>query len=837
MWLIDPSITETLARIPWIADGVNETEWTALSDVERIASEDIELATMVANLPWFTDDVTEDERWALADLANTAAFGNVELATMVANLPWFIDDITEAEKEDLQLLHSLQSGDGSRDTELAKTIERLSWIDDGVSENERSALKSLVNIPVNDFDLVNMVTKLPWFIDGITEDERWALSDLRHIVFNDIELAKTVVELPWFIDDIASYEQEALGVLNSIAYTDAELARMAANLPLFANTITEGYVHVQALHGLRSIAEIDTDLAWWLASSVNDQTRDLIHIHVIESLWTVSHKGDTLRQLTSQPWFADGLDNEESAFLVVLCDIVEIAPQLYQDLLDSRFIQTKTISLPLAGDVNIYIVQTAPFPPDEDLLSIIEDAASIYEEFLGAPFPTTDAIIHVIDSVYTAGNALRSSHGNWRVNLIRSEDTVSVGSLVHEIAHYYFTAASTGPRWLTEGAAEFMERYFYYRTSDQDLSTIHANAMAEAQICTDGLSVENIQHLELTIRNRWSTDLWDLNICRYRMGENFLWNVYGLVGEEALSSALRELHLSELRRHKQTHRIAEVEEDIYRVFLKHAPADKKEEFRDLYQRLHGGTFAFEDVAFDDDHGDEAGLATEIAVGESVEGALDYILDFDYFRFRAEEGQRYRMTVTHDTLRSSSIALFAPDGTTGENHHWKAREMTSTGPRILWIAPTSDEYYFAVQNFGGKTGAYTLTITPVDPIEDDHGDTIATATNISLGEVVQGTVDGDFDYDYFQFQAVGGESYRVVIEPATLEHHHLHLYTADGVPHYFDFEFGYLSLDNRVRGSQTVIGELTAPSSGPSYLAIDGARGSIGTYTVTITAVD
>ena len=718
------------------------------------------------------------------------------------------------------------------------TIVRLSWIDDGVTENERSALESLVNIPVNEFELVNMVAKLTWFIDDITEAEEDALQNLYYIASKDIELAKMVTELPWFIDDIASYEQEALGVLNSIALTDPELARMAANLPLFANTITEGYVHVQALHGLRSIAEIDTDLAWRLASSVNDQKRYLIHLHVIESLWTVSHKGDTLRQLTSQPWFADGLDNEESAFLVVLCDIVEIAPQLYQDLLDSRFIQTKTISLPLAGDVNIYIIQTAPFPPDEDILSIIEDAASIYEEFLGAPFPTTDAIIHVIDSVYTAGNALRSSHGNWRVNLIRSEDTVSVGSLVHEIAHYYFTAVSTGPRrWLTEGAAEFMERYFYYRTSAQDLPTIQANTMAEAQICTDGLSVENIQHLELTIRNRWSTDLRALNVCRYRMGENFLWNVYKLVGEEALSSALRELHLSELRRHKQTHRIEEVEEDIYRVFLKHAPADKKEEFRDLYQRLHGGTFAFEDVAFDDDHGDEAGLATEIAVGESVEGTLDYILDFDYFRFRAEEGQRYRMTVTHDTLRSSSIALFAPDGTTGENHHWKARDMISTGPRILWVAPSFDEYYFAVQNFGGKTGAYTLTITPVASIEDDHGDTITTATNISLGEVVQGTVDGDFDYDYFQFQAVGGESYRVVIEPATLEHHHLHLYTADGVPHYFDIEFGYLSLDNRVRGSQTVIGELTAPSSGPFYLAIDGARGSIGAYTVTITAVD
>lgn len=236
------------------------------------------------------------------------------------------------------------------------------------------------------------------------------------------------------------------------------------------------------------------------------------------------------------------------------------------------------------------------------------------------------------------------------------------------------------------------------------------------------------------------------------------------------------------------------------------------------------------MAFDDDHGDEPELATKILIGESVDGTLDYMLDFDYFRFQAEEGRRYRMTVTHNSLRSTSIALFAPDGTTGENQHWKSRELISTGPRIAWIAPSSDEYYVAVQNFGGKTGGYTLTVTPVAPIDDDHGDAIAAATSISLGEVVRGTIDDDFDYDYFQFQAVEGESYRIAIDLGTLEYNHHHLYTADGVPH----DYGYPSWDNAVWSE---IGEWTPSISGTFYLAIDGASGSVGSYTVTITAVD
>ena len=228
-------------------------------------------------------------------------------------------------------------------------------------------------------------------------------------------------------------------------------------------------------------------------------------------------------------------------------------------------------------------------------------------------------------------------------------------------------------------------------------------------------------------------------------------------------------------------------------------------------------------------------ASEIAIGEAVEGTLDYMFDFDYFTFQAEEDQKYNITVNHESLGASSITLYDPDGRT--QGRWKSLTREPSVPRMQWLAPSSDEYYFAVQNFGGKTGGYTLTITPVAPIDDDHGDAIAAATSISLGEVARGTIDDDFDYDYFQFQAVEGKRYRVVTEPSTLDYHRLHLFAADGVPHHFNYgfnyEFGHQPLDNIVWGNQTVIGELTAPTSGPFYLAIDGADGSVGSYMVTI----
>ena len=91
--------------------------------------------------------------------------------------------------------------------------------------------------------------------------------------------------------------------------------------------------------------------------------------------------------------------------------------------------------------------------------------------------------------------------------------------------------------------------------------------------------------------------------------------------------------------------------------------------------------------------------------------------------------------------------------------WKGRGKGPDGPLILWQAPCSEVYYFAVQNFGGKTGDYTLTITSVAPAEaDDHGDGQESATNIRLGRLVSGNIDHDFDYDHFSFNVRKGEEY-------------------------------------------------------------------------------
>ena len=731
-------------------------------------------------MPWVADGMSEGETIAVETVGGIAT-NDTELANMVAVLPWFADDITEKELEALSAFERI----ASTEAELAKTLVALPWFADEIADDERWALVNLYDIAAADSELANMVASLPWFTDGITKDEQHAFNELVPIALTDAELAKMLAALPWFADEITDDERWALVDLHYIATTDSEVAKIVANLPWEGDDITE------------------------------------IESYVLGSLASVAAQGtDAFDRLTSQLWFTDGLDKEEQALIVTLGDLASRNTNLYDDLLRTYFTQRKKVSLPLGGDINIRVFQAHPFPPDEDLLTIIEDTARITEDFMQVPFPMHDIILLITASEY----GIEGGHYGTHMTLQRNSWDLAVDSVPHETAHYYFYSHFGHP-WLHEGMAEFIESYFNDQNGVQDMSDRETELSMDVENFCVSDDLENIRHLtyrfDLTYVSKFGPPQ-----CAYHMGENFLISIFNTIGERAMSAAVRELYLR-----NQELGMSVDEEEIYNAFLKHTPADKKEALRGLYQTLHGGAFAFDVLPFDDDHADELSSASEIVTGEALEGTLDYMFDFDYFKFQTNKDQKYILTVNHASLRTSSITLYDPDGLT--QVRWKSRTREASGPQIQWVAPSSDEYYFAVQNFGGKTGGYTLTITPVASTEDDHGDTIATATSISLGQVVHGTVDDDFDYDYFRFHAVEGKNYRILITGGTLEYFHRHLYTADGVPH----DYGYESWYDGTYASWSEAGDWTPSSSGTYYLAIDGADGSVGSYTVTITEVE
>ena len=528
-------------------------------------------------------------------------------------------------------------------------------------------------------------------------------------------------------------------------------------------------------------------------------------------------------RLSGQPWFNNDLAEDKMALIVTM---PSIAHNLIDDLIESHYVKANTVSLSLADDVNIWVFQNTPFPQDEDLVTIIEDVARMSENLLKTPFPTTDVILLVVDRSekrYT----YYSGHYDSHIQLARYYGRVN--HIPHEMAHYYFFAPLTGPRWLTEGAAELIAAHYNHMIGNQNLDNARSAAAWLAQFCFDHDQIENIRHLMHIVSN--NLVILRPEGCIYDMGEDFLYKAEMTMGQAAVMSALGELHVSKLGVEPQT-----VEENIYDVFLKHVPIDRQEDFREMYQKLHGVAAAFPAVDYSDDHGDEAAVATEVEVRQVVHGSLDYMFDFDYFRFLAEEDQTYRIEINHPTLRPTSLGLYDPDGQTGENHRWKSRDASLNGPQIVWTAQSTREYFVAVHNFGGRTGSYTLTITPVvRSALDDYGDTMANATEISIGEVVTGTVNDHFDIDYFEFQVEADQTYLLDIEGGTLKEFRFRIMTPDRRHYRFTADDEFLNSPDGFMGTweRRLPFRWTGDVSGEASLAIDGVAERVGTYSLKV----
>ena len=236
---------------------------------------------------------------------------------------------------------------------------------------------------------------------------------------------------------------------------------------------------------------------------------------------------------------------------------------------------------------------------------------------------------------------------------------------------------------------------------------------------------------------------------------------------------------------------------------------------DVRQRMaEAGCIAADDA----DAGDEFDSATPVAVGEGVEGSLDYEDQIDYFSFTAQAGQFYRIDVELGTLTDSWLAVY--DSDEFEIAFNDDRDDGSLASRIVWEAPSSGEYYAAVGGYG--TGSYTLTLA----LEaDDHANSVEGATSVAVGEVVQGALDYDGDEDGFVFEAEEGQLYRIYVSLGTLTDSELWLYEVE--EQYLGIR-GVASDDYRAAASRIV---WKAPSSGKYYAEVSGY--GTGSYTLTV----
>ena len=101
---------------------------------------------------------------------------------------------------------------------------------------------------------------------------------------------------------------------------------------------------------------------------------------------------DLPQQVVSQSWFQDGLNEEEAALIVALPSGV-YQEDIFLGLIEGAHVISDTVSLPLAGEVNLYAVSRSPF--QQDVLGFLRTGVRVIEDFMGSPWnePNVIAIV------------------------------------------------------------------------------------------------------------------------------------------------------------------------------------------------------------------------------------------------------------------------------------------------------------------------------------------------------------------------------------------------------------------------------------------------------------
>ena len=229
-------------------------------------------------------------------------------------------------------------------------------------------------------------------------------------------------------------------------------------------------------------------------------------------------------------------------------------------------------------------------------------------------------------------------------------------------------------------------------------------------------------------------------------------------------------------------------------------------------------FSIESVGEDrDDHGDTPDNATNIEVGGIVEGRLEFD-DVDYFRFQAEQGQSYVVSLPEWGFSSTGKPLYS-DAKTITLYDSAARQLASANLSsspygIAWVALSSEYIYIAIGE-DGTYGSYTLTVAP-----DDHGHDPSTATSIAIAESVEFTLYGN-DTDYLRFQAEAGQDYHVYIESLT---------SVRGGPRVAIHDSSGLELSSFGLDEEIIV---ESPGSGDYYIAATMEPEGFGGFTLVV----
>ena len=253
----------------------------------------------------------------------------------------------------------------------------------------------------------------------------------------------------------------------------------------------------------------------------------------LESLWNLASYPDRLVRVMAHSSVSDGITDWEAKIIATLShDLLDY--DLLNNLLDPAqgSFEERTITLPLAGEVELTIIRT--LAGADHMMDLLERAVRGIEDFTGFPFPQRQVIYLFVDADnYEPFAADRGTHVEvFSQNPFVNGQSLRRGStqeawlrlLAREASRYYWGRDYYGrdnPPWLHEGAAELLA---------------HMVTPGPWTVDECGLA-QTIAELEspYLVPDTWA--------CHSALGESLLQDLYNGMEQTAFRQAFRRLYL------------------------------------------------------------------------------------------------------------------------------------------------------------------------------------------------------------------------------------------------------------------------------------------------------
>ena len=456
---------------------------------------------------------------------------------------------------------------------LVELAQASAWYRDGVDyadkyQAEPGALRALATIDRNNPQLAGVISSWAWlFDDDVHVDEAAVIEYIAALDEKVPKFAPYMVGLPWIADGVDRWESAAAsGLYVTAMFYDLDFAIELATAPW----VVDGIVLLEVLFGTDPLVAMSGDtryansspeLARRALSFVNYPPRE-VDFYLVAALDGLNRLNpDGLARLLTEPWFMDGLNEEERVYLIAASSAGVDADELFEPY----EIASARIALPHTGEVNLWVVGRHPFHAGQEALAHLEKAVRGSEQFWKLPFPVDDVILSLLTPTGPGRHLGRA--------MVLPEWMGLRPSIVyHETAHYYF---NFGHIWLSEGGAEVTELYIS--------NGGHIPKVAFPEGCRE-LGAHNLQAM-IEVSHVPRSD-----VCWYSMGEHFLVVLRETMGDAAWWTALRALYLELGYEPLHNLLLALEEEFIYEVFMEHTPPHRHDAVRDVFRRLHGGPF-------------------------------------------------------------------------------------------------------------------------------------------------------------------------------------------------------------------------------------------------------